>query len=81
MNRVSEHAHETGTDHDLYIENVAYDTASQATQGIGGWMDFYDQDRRHTSLDRMTLDQVYYGLPSGLPMAAYNSIRMNTYKC
>jgi transposase InsO family protein len=70
MIRVSEHAHETGTDHDKYIENVAYDTASQATQGIGVWMDFYNQDRRHASLDRMTPDQVYYGLPSGLPMAA-----------
>ena len=53
---------------EVYLK--AYDTVSQATQGIGDWMDFYNQDRRHASLDRMTPDQVYYGLPSGLPMAA-----------
>jgi len=44
----------------------AYDAASQATQGIGHWMDFYNQNRRHASLNRMTPDQVYYGLSSGL---------------
>jgi len=53
---------------EVYLK--AYDTVSQATQGIGDWMDFYNQDRRHASLDRMTPDQVYYDLPSGLPMAA-----------
>ena len=53
---------------EVYLK--AYDTVSQATQGIGDWMDFYNQDRRHTSLNRMTPDQVYYGLSSGLPKAA-----------
>ena len=53
---------------EVYLK--AYDTVAQATQGIGAWMDFYNQDRRHASLDRMTPDQVYYDLPSGLPMAA-----------
>ena len=53
---------------EVYLK--AYDTVVQATQGIGDWMDFYNQDRRHASLDRMTPDQVYYDLPSGLPMAA-----------
>ena len=53
---------------EVYLK--AYDTVSQVTQGIGDWMDFYNQDRRHASLDRMTPDQVYYDLPSGLPMAA-----------
>ncbi len=53
---------------EVYLK--AYDTVAQATQGIGNWMDFYNQDRRHASLDRMTPDQVYYDLPSGLPMAA-----------
>ena len=53
---------------EVYLK--AYDTDSQATQGIGDWIDFYNQDRRHASLDRMTPDQVYYDLPSGLPMAA-----------
>jgi len=53
---------------EVYLK--AYDTVAQATQGIGDWMNFYNQDRRHASLDRMTPDQVYYDLPSGLPMAA-----------
>jgi putative transposase len=53
---------------EIYLK--AYDSVSQATQGIGHWMGFYSQDRRHPSLDRMTPDQVYYDLPSGLPMAA-----------
>ena len=53
---------------EVYLK--AYDTVAQAKQGIGVWMAFYNQDRRHASLDRMTPDQVYYDLPSGLPMAA-----------
>jgi putative transposase len=53
---------------EVYLK--AYDSVAQATQGIGDWMDFYNQGRRHASLDRMTPDQVYYDLPSGLPMAA-----------
>ena len=53
---------------EVYLK--AYDTVAQAEQSIGDWMEFYNQDRRHASLDRMTPDQVYYGLPSGLPMAA-----------
>ena len=48
----------------------AYDTVTQAQQSIGDWINFYNQDRRHASLNRMTPDQVYYGLSSGLPMAA-----------
>ncbi len=48
----------------------AYDSVAQAKQGIGNWINFYNQDRRHASLDRMTPDQVYYDLPSGLPIAA-----------
>ncbi len=48
----------------------AYDTVAQAKQGIGYWIEFYNSDRRRASLNRMTPDQVYYDLPSGLPMAA-----------
>jgi len=48
----------------------AYDTVAQAQAGIGTWIEFYNQDRRHASLNRKTPDQVYYGLPSGLPIAA-----------
>ncbi|NOY83924.1 MAG: transposase [Nitrospirae bacterium] len=53
---------------DVYLK--AYDSVAEAKEGIGIWMTFYNQDRRHASLERMTLDQVYYKLPSGLPEAA-----------
>ena len=53
---------------EVYLK--AYDTVAQAQQSIGNWMNFYNQDRRHTNLNRMTPDQVYYDLPSGLPIAA-----------
>jgi putative transposase len=48
----------------------AYDSVAQAKQGIGDWLVFYYQDRRHASLNRMTPDQIYFDLPSRLPIAA-----------
>ncbi len=53
---------------EVYLK--AYDSVAQARQGIDQWMNFYNQDRRHASLGRMTPNQVYYDLPSGLPKAA-----------
>lgn len=53
---------------DVYLK--AYETVAQAKESIGIWLAFYNQDRRHASLQRMTPDQVYYKLPSGLPKAA-----------
>lgn len=53
---------------EIYLK--AYDSVAQARQGIGDWLAFYNQQRRHASLGRMTPDQVYYDLPSGLPIAA-----------
>jgi len=53
---------------EVYLK--AYDSVAQAQQGIGEWMRFYNQDRRHASLGKMTPDQVYNNLPSGLPIAA-----------
>lgn len=53
---------------EVYLK--AYETVAQARQGIGDWIKFYNQDRRHASLERKTPDQVYYNRPSGLPMAA-----------
>ncbi len=41
---------------EVYLK--AYDTVLQATQGIKVWMDFYNQNRRHANLGRMTPDQV-----------------------
>jgi putative transposase len=53
---------------EVYLK--AYDSVAQARQGIDDWLMFYNEERRHASLCRMTPDQVYYELPSGLPMAA-----------
>jgi transposase InsO family protein len=53
---------------EVYLK--AYDSVAQAMQGIDDWLMFYNEERRHSSLSRMTPDQVYYDLPSGLPIAA-----------
>jgi putative transposase len=53
---------------EVYLK--AYDSVAQAKQGIGDWLAFYNEERRHANLSRMTPDQVYYDLPSGLPIAA-----------
>lgn len=53
---------------EVYLK--AYDSVAEAKEGIGLWMTFYNQDQRHASLQRMTPNQVYYNLPSGLPEAA-----------
>ena len=53
---------------EVYLK--AYDTVAEAEKSIEVWMNFYNQDWRHASLCRMTPNQVYYNLPSGLPKAA-----------
>jgi len=53
---------------EVYLK--AYDSVAQARQDIDDWLMFYNEERRHSSLSRMTPDQVYYDLPSGLPIAA-----------
>jgi putative transposase len=53
---------------EIYLK--AYDSVAQARQGIESWLSFYNEERRHASLSRMTPDLVYYDLPSGLPIAA-----------
>ena len=53
---------------EVYLK--AYDSVAQARQGINNWLMFYNEKRRHASLNRMTPDQIYYDLPSGLPIAA-----------
>jgi len=47
---------------EVYLK--AYDSVKQAKKGIDDWFMFYNQNRRHASLKRMTPDQVYYKLPS-----------------
>ena len=53
---------------EVYLK--ACDSVAQARQGIDDWLMFYNEERRHASLSRMTPDQIYYDLPSGLPIAA-----------
>lgn len=48
----------------------AYDSVATADTGIERWPNFFNQRRRHIRLNRHTPDQVYYNLPSGLPLAA-----------
>lgn len=40
----------------------AFATPSQAREGIGYWMRYYDQERPHSSLDGLAPDEVYAGL-------------------
>lgn len=50
----------------MYLK--AYDSVRSAKERImGEWIDFYNTRRHHQRLDRFTPDQVYYGLPRGLP--------------
>jgi putative transposase len=47
----------------------AYETVSQAREGLARYFDFYNRRRPHSKLNRLTPDQVYFdSLP--LPMAA-----------
>jgi len=45
---------------EVYLK--AYDTVPQAYRAIGDYMDFYNRERPHQSLDRLTPDEVYTGL-------------------
>ncbi len=47
----------------------AYDSVSHAKQSIGKYLTFYNTRRPHSSLARMTPDQVYFK-PLPLPKAA-----------
>jgi putative transposase len=42
----------------------AYDSVSQARASIGRYLDFYNRRRPHSSLDRRTPDEAYFGHPS-----------------
>ena len=48
----------------------AYVSVREAKTYIDDWLKRYNEKRRHQTLDRMTPDQVYYGLPSNLPLVA-----------
>ncbi len=44
---------------EVYLND--YTTVSEARQGIGNYMDFYNQERPHQSLDYKTPAEVYFG--------------------
>ena len=43
---------------EVYLK--AYDSVADAKQSLGKYFTFYNQKRRHQSLDRQTPDRVYY---------------------
>jgi transposase InsO family protein len=48
----------------------AYDSVSHARNSFKRYFEFYNAKRPHSSLDRMTPDQVYFNQPLPMPMAA-----------
>ena len=44
---------------EVYLK--AYETVAEARQGIGTYLEFYNSERRHQSLNRQTPDQLYRG--------------------
>jgi len=52
---------------EVYLK--AYDSMAEAKLSIGTWFRFYNQERRHQSLNRNRPDEIFYG-EFELPMAA-----------
>lgn len=48
----------------------AYDSVSEAKQGIGRYIDLYNQRRPHSTLDKQTPDEYYYGKLCAVQQAA-----------
>ena len=53
---------------EVYLRS--YDTVSQARDGIGRYLDFYNARRPHSALDAMTPDEYYYQHLPALQQAA-----------
>jgi len=45
---------------EVYLNDYA--TVSEAKEGIGNYIDFYNQERPHQSLDHKTPAEVYFGI-------------------
>ena len=48
----------------------AYDSVSQAKAGIGRYIDFYNAQRPHSSLDRQTPNEFYFATLPAIKQAA-----------
>jgi len=44
---------------EVYLK--AYDSVTEAREGIGTYLEFYNSERQHQSLNRQTPDQFYWG--------------------
>ena len=53
---------------ELYL--YAYDSVKDAKHSIQKYLDWYNQERPHSNLNRLTPDEAYYGLLSPLKKAA-----------
>jgi len=53
-----------------YIYLHSFDTGKTLRRGLTGWIQYYNQERGHSSLDDRTPDEVYYGLPHPFAEAA-----------
>jgi putative transposase len=54
--------------HYVYLHSFA--SGIELREGFRYWFDFYNKDRFHQSLDNLTPDEVYYGLPHPFAEAA-----------
>jgi len=53
-----------------YIYLHTFDNGTQLRKGLNMWFAHYNQERSHQSLDNLTPDEVYYGLPHPFAEAA-----------
>jgi putative transposase len=53
-----------------YVYLHSFDTGTELRTGLKQWLEYYNSQRSHQSLDGMTPDEVYFGLDHPLAMAA-----------
>jgi putative transposase len=53
-----------------YIYLRSFDNGADLRKGLRGWFSFYNRERFHQTLDNLTPDEVYYGLPHPFAEAA-----------
>jgi putative transposase len=55
---------------EVYLK--AYETVTEARRSIGIYLNFYNTEQPHSSLDGIPPDQFYYNILLPLPLAACN---------